>query len=88
MAIILQENKPVLQQATISIDPTPAEEALMDREENHANWIDGYIILAIVIGVFLVGLLARPLLMISTALIQVAIVFAAIYFLVVYFALG
>lgn len=86
MAIILQENNQV--QAVIEIDPTPEQVREDDAAYYNSNWIDGYAIIAIVIGIFLVGLLARPLLYIATILIQIGIVFALIFFLVSYYAIG
>lgn len=87
MAIILQQTNQQTE-AVIEIDPTPEQVREDDAAYYAQNWFDGYAIIAIVIGIFLVGLLARPLLFIASILIQIGIVFALIFFLVSYFAIS
>lgn len=87
MAIILQQTNQQTE-AVIEIDPTPEQVRQDDAAYYAQNWFDGYAIIAIVIGIFLVGLLARPLLFLMSIIVQVGIVLSLIYFLVAYFAFG
>lgn len=87
MAIILQQNNLPPLDHEMTAEEVAQDDAAYYASIKDDHWIDGYAILGIVIGVFLVAIMAKPLLFLMTHLIKYAVIIGLIYFMVVHYAL-